>query len=124
PERQTHPYLHSIYADANNRLVYACDLGTDNIWLFKFDAASGTLTLVERKAGRVPPGSGPRHLAFHPNGRFAYVHGEMGLNVTAFARDPVTGELTALQTLPTLPEGASSNGVTTAEIFCHPSGKW
>jgi 6-phosphogluconolactonase len=124
PERQKHPYLHSIYAADGNRLVYACDLGTDNIWLFKFDAQNGTLTFGDGKAGKVPAGSGPRHLALHPGGRFAYVNGEMGLNVTAFARDPVTGALTALQTLPTLPEGAPSNGVTTAEIFCHPSGKW
>ncbi len=124
PERQQHPYLHSIYPDEQNRLVYACDLGTDNIWLFHLDAANGTLTLEAGKAGKVPAGSGPRHLAMHPNGRFAYVNGEMGLNVTAFARDPATGELTALQTLPTLPTGAPSNGVTTAEIICHPSGRW
>jgi 6-phosphogluconolactonase len=52
PERQKHPYLHSIYAADGNRLVYACDLGTDNIWLFKFDAQNGTLTFGDGKPGR------------------------------------------------------------------------
>jgi 6-phosphogluconolactonase len=123
-ERQTHPYIHSMYAAPGNRFVYACDLGTDNVWVFDLDARSGTLTLAQPPAGKVPPGSGPRHLALHPNGRFAYVNGEMGMNVTAFARNPDTGALTAIQTLPTLPAGVDTNGLTTAEIFCHPSGKW
>jgi 6-phosphogluconolactonase len=124
PQRQSKPYLHSIYANPGNRFVYACDLGTDNIWLFDFDAGSGALTLAPQPAGKVPPGSGSRHLALSPDGRFAYVNGEMGLNVTAFARNAGNAALTALQTIPVLPEGAATNGVSTAEIFCHPSGKW
>jgi len=124
PQRQTHPYIHSIYVDAANRFVYACDLGTDHVWLFDFDAQAGKLTLAKEGSGKMPPGSGPRHLAISPGGRFAYANGEMGLNVTVFARDPGSGALTVLQTVPTLPEGGATNGVTTAEIFCHPSGKW
>ena len=72
----------------------------------------------------MPPGSGARHLAISPDGRFAYANGEMGLNVTAFARDPGNGALTALQTVSTLPDGAATNDMTAAEIFCHPSDKW
>ncbi|HTY86550.1 MAG TPA: lactonase family protein [Candidatus Acidoferrum sp.] len=124
PQRQNHPYIHSLYSAPGNRFVYACDLGTDNVWVFDFDAASGLLTPTNPPSGKVPPGSGPRHLALSPNGRFVYVNGEMGLNVTAFARNPETGALTAIQTLPTLPASVDTNGITTAEIFCHPSGRW
>lgn len=124
PQRQTHPYIHSIYVDAANRFAYACDLGTDHVWLFDFEAQTGNLKLVEAGSGKMPPGSGTRHLAISPDGRFAYANGEMGLNVTAFACDPGNGALTALQTVSTLPDGAATNEVTAAEIFCHPSGKW
>ena len=124
PKRQDHPYLHSTYVDASNRHLYACDLGTDNIWIFDFDAASGKLTPANPPSAKVSPGSGPRHLAFSQNQSFAYVNGEMGMNVTAFLRNPKTGALTAKQTVSSLPPAADTNGMTTAEIFCNPSGKW
>jgi 6-phosphogluconolactonase len=124
PQRQSKPYAHSTYTDAGNRHLYACDLGTDSVWLFDWNAATGTLKPANPPAAKVPPGSGPRHLAFTPDQAFAYVNGEMGMNVTAFARDPQTGALTARQTLSTLPPDVDANGLTTAEIFCHPSGKY
>ena len=124
PQRQKQPHLHSIYTGPGNRRAYACDLGTDAIWIFNLNPADGSLSPANPPAAKVPPGSGPRHLAWHPNGRFAYVNGEMGLNVTVFELDPETGSLAAIQTVPTLPAGAATNGVTSAEIFCHPSGKW
>jgi len=123
-ERQTHPYLHSMYAAPGNRFVYACDLGTDNIWVFELGARNSTLTPAQPASAKVPPGSGPRHLAIHPNGRFVFVNGEMAMNVTVFARNADTGALTPMETLSTLPAGADTNGMTTAEILCHPTGKW
>jgi 6-phosphogluconolactonase len=122
--RQEKPHAHSIYTDSTNQFVYACDLGTDNVWSFRFDAAKGALTPASPASAKVPQGGGPRHLAIHPNGKFAYVNNEMGLSVTAFSRDTASGALTAMQTLPTLPEGTPKKGVSTAEIFCHPTGKW
>ncbi|MGB8167415.1 MAG: lactonase family protein [Chthoniobacteraceae bacterium] len=122
--RQEKPHGHSIYTDSTNKFVYSCDLGTDNVWIFKFDAEKGTLTPANPPSGKVPPGAGPRHFALHSNGKFAYANNEMGLSVTAFSRDPVTGALTAVQTLSTLPEGAERKGVSTAEILIHPSAKW
>jgi 6-phosphogluconolactonase len=126
--RQTQAHPHAMYIDPENRHVYACDLGTDKIWIFDIDAASGALTPATLSSGspcaEVPPGSGPRHLAFSPNGRFVYVNGEMGLNVTVFKRQPANGELTPIQTVSTMPPGADPAGATTAEIFCHPTGKW
>jgi 6-phosphogluconolactonase len=123
-KRQDKPHAHSIYTDPANGFVYACDLGTDKVWIYKLDPDKGTLTPNAPPAGTVPPGAGPRHLAFHPNGKFAYVNNEMGMSVTAFSRDAASGALSALHTLPTLPDGASATGASTAEIFCHPTGKW
>jgi 6-phosphogluconolactonase len=122
--RQEKPHLHSTYLDAGNRQFYACDLGTDSIWRFLLDPASGALTPAEPASAKIPPGSGPRHLAFSPDGRFAYVNGEMALNVTAFTHDAKTGALTAIQTVPILPSEVSIRGMGSAEIFCHPNGKW
>ena len=123
-ERQNHPYLHSSYVDVANRHLFACDLGSDNVWIFNLDAGSGKLTPANPPAAKVPPGSGPRHLAFSPDERFASVNGEMGMNVTVFAHDAATATLTAIQTVSTLPPEVNPTGMTTAEIFYHPSGKW
>jgi 6-phosphogluconolactonase len=121
--RQKSPHAHSIYALGN--FVYACDLGTDDVFVYKFDAAKGTLTPNDPPSAKVPPGGGPRHLAFSPDGKFAFVCNEMTSAVTAFARDEQKGTLTPIHTLSTLPEGyegAAKN--STAEIFCHPNGKF
>lgn len=122
--RQEKPHLHSTYLDAGNRHFYACDLGTDSIWQFILNPATGTLAPAEPSSAKVSPGSGPRHLAFSPDGRFAYVNGEMGMNVTAFAHDAKTGALAAIQTVPVMPPDVSTDGMGSAEIFCHPNGQW
>lgn len=124
PKRQTKSYGHAIYTDPTNKFVYGCDLGSDQVWIFSLDAAKGTLAPANPPSAKVPPGGGPRHLAIHPNGRFAYANNEMGLSVTAFTRDATNGALTAVETVSTLPPGTPTEGFSTAEIFCHPSGKW
>ena len=121
PGRQTKPYAHSVSIDPENKYVYSCDLGSDSIWIFRFHSGSGTLVPVLPPAAKVPPGSGPRHIAFH--GKFVYVVNEMGVSVTVFTR-AAAGALTALETVSALPPGTSTQGVTAAEICCHPSGKW
>ncbi len=118
------PRGHSIYTDAANKFVYACDAGTDNVWIFKFDAATGSLTPTEPPSGKVPPGAAPRHLALHPNGKFAYTCNESSMSSTVFARDQVTGALKEIETVSSLPPETDHKGMSTAEIFCHPSGKW
>ena len=123
PLRQNEPHAHSIYT--NGAFAYACDLGTDDVFIYQFDAAKGTLTPHNPPSAKVPPGSGPRHLAFHPKGGFAYVCNEMASTVTTFAHDAAKGTLAPLQTLSTLPAGAPDAGEnSTAEIFCHPNGKF
>lgn len=121
--RQEKPHAHAIYGDESGRFVYACDLGTDQVKIYAFEATTGALTPAKMPAARVVPGAGPRHLALHPRG-FAYVNSEMGLSVTVFRRDLSSGALKILQNLPTLPQGAPTPGVSTAEIALHPSGDW
>ena len=124
PSRQKAPFAHFITTDSTGQFVYSCDLGTDHVWGYHFDGATGKFAGPAGAQGRVPPGGGPRHLAFGPGEEFAYVNSEMGRAVTVFRRDKSTGSLTAVQTLPVVPGAGPAKGITTAEIFCHPSGKW
>jgi 6-phosphogluconolactonase len=121
--RQEGPHAHSINLDAANKFAFAADLGLDKVLIYKFDAAKGTLTPNDPAAGEVPPGGGPRHFAFHPNGKYAYVCDEMTSAVTAFAYDAEKGALKTLDTVSTLPERAKIKGNSTAEVLVHPNGK-
>ena len=76
-----------------------------------------------RSSPKLDPGAGPRHFAFHPNGKFAYVINEMGSSVSAFAFDGTAGVLRPLQTISTLPKGFAEPN-DDAEIEVHPSGKF
>jgi 6-phosphogluconolactonase len=123
PERQGGPHAHSINVDAANRFAFAADLGLDKILVYRFDPEKGTLTPNDPPFAAVAPASGPRHFAFHPDGRHAYVINEIKCTVTAFTYDPARGELKDFQTLSTLP-GALEPSYSTAEVQVHPSGKF
>ncbi len=122
PGRQKQPHAHAIYADAASKYVYSCDLGTDRIDGYKFDATKGTITLDETASAKVPPGSGPRHLALHPQQDTVYVINELLSSISGFRRDPSTGALSLIETVPTLPAGFTGQN-STAEIFVHPNGR-
>jgi len=125
PKRQTKPYAHSINMDTANTFAYAADLGADRIFIYRLDPKASTLTPATPAFAAVTPGSGPRHLSFHPNGRYAYVINELALTVTVFARDAKTGALTEVQSISTLPAGqAADPSFSTAEVVVHPSGKF
>jgi 6-phosphogluconolactonase len=125
PDRQKGPHAHSINLDRDGRRAFVADLGTDKVMIYRYDAAKGTLTANEPPFAAVQAGAGPRHFAFHPSGRFAYVINELQLTITAFSYDQATGGLTAQQTITTLPPGqASSAGYSTAEVQVHPSGRF
>jgi 6-phosphogluconolactonase len=121
--RQKQPHAHSIKPDPTGRFVMAADLGLDKLLVYRFDVAGGKLDPHDPPAGVLAPGSGPRHFAFHPGGKFAYVINEMKSTVTTFAYDAGRGALTEVQTVPTLPDGFAGNN-STAEIVVHPSGKF
>ena len=122
-QRQQGPHAHSINLDAANRFAFAADLGLDKILVYRFDAAQGTLAANDPPSAAVAPGAGPRHFAFHPSGKFAYVINEMHSTVTAFAYDRDAGKLQSLQTITTLPADFRGNS-TTAEVQVHPSGRF
>ncbi len=123
-QRQESPHAHSINLDAANRFAFAADLGLDKVLIYKFDPQAGTLAANSPPAAEVESGSGPRHFAFHPSGKYAYVINEMTLTVTAFQYDADQGKLTAIQTLSTVPADANRQGASTAEVQVHPSGKF
>jgi 6-phosphogluconolactonase len=123
PDRQKEPHAHSINLDAANRFAFVADLGLDKVFVYRFDKASGTLTPNDPPAAAVAPGAGPRHFAFHPTGRYAYVINELDSTVTAFDYDAKRGALKPVQTVTTLPEGFKGKSWT-AEVVVHPSGKF
>lgn len=121
-QRQAAPHAHSINLDFANRFAFVADLGLDKVLIYRFDGTKGLLTANDPPAGIVPPGSGPRHFALHPTGKYAFVNNEMTSTVTSFAYDAARGSLTEIQTLSTLP--APTPGNSTAETVVHPSGKF
>jgi len=121
-QRQEGPHAHSINLDAPNQFAFAADLGLDKVLIYKFDPGAGTLVPNTPPAGVLAPGSGPRHLAFHPAASFVYVNNELSSTVTAFRYDPAAGSLSELQTVTTLPADFQGEN-STAEIVVHPTGK-
>jgi 6-phosphogluconolactonase len=98
-------------------------MGLDQVLIYRFDSAKGTLTANDPPAGIVAAGSGPRHFAMQPAGKFAYVINEMANTVTAFAFDSTRGSLQEIQTITTLPADYKGTSYT-AEVVMHPSGKF
>lgn len=121
--RQEHPHAHSIDVAADGRFAFCCDLGLDAVLIYALDAQRATL--VPHGRARLAAGSGPRHFALHPSNRFAWCVNELSLTVTGFAYDTAAGMLRELQTIATLPDEVTKrSGFTTAEIACHPSGRF
>jgi 6-phosphogluconolactonase len=121
--RQEGPHGHCIVFDPTQKFAVACDLGLDKVLVYKVDTSKATLTANDPAFAAIAPGSGPRHIAFHPNGKFAYVINEMSCTMTALAWDRKGGALTEVQTISTLPEPVKK-GYSTAEVYVHPSGKF
>ena len=123
PRRQQGPHAHSINLDKSGRYAVAADLGLDKLLIYRFDPQQGTLTPHDPPHAAVAPGAGPRHFAFHPGGKFAYVINELQNTVTAFAWDEETGALSERQTITTLPQDFNGQSYT-AEVQVHPSGRF
>jgi 6-phosphogluconolactonase len=122
-ERQEAPHAHWIATSPDNHFALVADLGLDDVLVYKFDDVQGKLTPNSPPFAQVKAGSGPRHLAFAPNGKFAYLITEMASTVVAFSYNAEKGTLTTLQTLPNFPK--DYNGLKeAAEITVHPNGKF
>lgn len=113
---------HSIHVDKANRFALCCDLGLDKVIIYAFDADKGTLT--PHGAFDTPKGAGPRHFAWHPDGKIAYINGESDLTLIVCDYDSEKGVLTQRQVLSTLPEDVIRKRGSTAETVVHPSGKF
>jgi 6-phosphogluconolactonase len=123
PQRQQGPHAHSITPDPTGRFALVCDLGLDRVLVYRLDTARGTLTPHERPWTQSRAGAGPRHLDFHPNGRWVYVINELDSTLDAFTFDQDTGALERLQSVSTLPEGFHGSN-TTADVHVAPSGRF
>lgn len=119
-KRQSSPHAHCIVLDPSNKFACVADLGLDQILVY--ENASGRLSLNETNF-KVKPGSGPRHLAFHPDGKHAFVILEMNSTLSSLGWDAAEGKFEHLSTLSTLPEGHSGSN-STAEVLVHPNGKF
>jgi 6-phosphogluconolactonase len=122
-DRQEASHAHSINLDKANRFAVAADLGTDDLNVHRYDPETGMLGKNDPSGAKVELGSGPRHFAFHPDGKHAYVINELNCTVTAFDYDGDKGVLNEIQTLSTLP-AKFKPGYSTAEVQVHPSGKY
>ncbi|HXA67641.1 MAG TPA: beta-propeller fold lactonase family protein [Bryobacteraceae bacterium] len=122
-ERQSGPHAHVVALSPDNRFVLVADLGLDRVFSYRVDSSNGGLAANDPAFVMLAPGSGPRHLAFRPDGKFVYSINEMLSTVTAFRYDASRARLKELQTLSTLPNGWSGSS-TTAEIVVHPNSRF
>jgi 6-phosphogluconolactonase len=116
-------HAHMIQADPSGRFVIHTDLGLDKIFVWKFDATKGTLAANDPVAVTLPPGAGPRHFHFHPNGKWLYSVQEEASTVVLFDYGGEAGTLTARQTLSTLPAGFAGSNFC-SEILVSADGKF
>lgn len=123
PSRQESAHPHSINVDPSGRFAIVADLGQDKVFVYRLDAAAGTLSPNDPPFVRVAPGSGPRHFAFHPDGRHAFVINEMAGSITAFDWDGEKGILTPYDTVPILRSDYKGLN-TSAEVVVSRSGKF
>ena len=123
PDRQAGPHAHCVTLDPANHFAFVCDLGLDKVLVYRFDAQKGKLTPATPAFVAQKPGAGPRHMAFRPDGRFAYLLNELSSTIAVFAYDAATGGLKELQTVSSLPESFDGPNIA-AEVAVHPSGKF
>lgn len=116
------PHIHMVIPDPHNRFVLATDLGQDRIYVYHFDQTTGRLS-EKATCENLPAGDGPRHLAFHPKGRWLYSIQEESSTVTIFDYDPQAGLLRAKQTVSALPPGFAGTSYA-SEIVIGPDGRF
>jgi 6-phosphogluconolactonase len=116
-------HAHMVQADPAGRFVLHVDLGLDRIFVWKLDERSGVLTPNDPPSVSLPPGDGPRHFAFHPNGRWCYSLQEEGSNIVLFDYDAAKGRLASRQTISSLPPGFAGSNFC-SEILVSADGRF
>jgi 6-phosphogluconolactonase len=122
-ERQDMAHAHEMLLSPDNRFVIVPDLGSDKLWVYSIDPSSAKLTPAAKPFTSVPAGYGPRHIMFHPNGKWAYSLSELSGMVTGFTYDTPTGALTPFQSISALAPGFKEHNQS-AEIQIHPNGRF
>ena len=121
-QRQEKAHVHESVFSPDNSYLFTPDLGTDKVMIYKFNPSlKKPLSPARTAFVTTPPGSGPRHITFAPNNKFAYLIHEMGGTVTAYSYN--NGELKEIQELPTHPKGYKGD-IGSAEVFLSPDGKF
>jgi 6-phosphogluconolactonase len=123
PIRQRGPHAHSVTLDEANRFAFVPDLGLDKLVVYRFDPERGRLEPNEVPWVTMKPGAGPRHMAFHPGGKFAYLINELDSTMAALSYEGGRGTFKLLQIVPTLPEGFHG-GSTCGDVQVSPSGEF
>lgn len=123
PHRQEGPHAHSITLDPQNRYALAADLGLDQILIYQLDPIQGKLIPHDPPGVAVKGGAGPRHLAFHPDGRYVYLINELDNTLIAFTYEENRGVLREIQTVSTLPEDFQGTSYC-ADVHVAPSGQF
>ncbi|MDB6057410.1 MAG: pgl 2 [Verrucomicrobiales bacterium] len=122
-ERQGGPHAHCIICAPKSVWALGCDLGLDKVMVFKVNPSDATVMCNKTAPVSVKPGAGPRHIALHPNNKFAYVINELDSTMTAFSWDATGGTLKELQNVSTLPKSFEGKNFP-AEVAVHPNGKF
>ncbi len=117
------PHAHMIHPDPQNRFVLQTDLGQDRIYVYALDHSTGQLTPATTPYVTLPAGDGPRHFAFHPNGRWMYSIQEEASTIVFFHYDPATGSLVSRQTVSALPPGFAGTNFC-SEILLSSTGRF
>ncbi len=122
--RQDKPHAHWAGFSPDNRFAFVPDLGLDKVMIYKLDPALAQIT--PSGFAKVPAGGGPRHMKFHPNGKWVYVLNELSLSVTVFDYNAETGVMTPKQTIPTVSKMLLAKELfkSASEIRVHPSGRF
>ncbi len=121
--RQERPHAHGLALAPNERFALVTDLGADRVFVHRFDPAAGTLEPNTPPSAAAEPGSGPRHVVFHPSGNHVYAINELLSTVTVFRYEAASGILEPAQTITTLPIGFEGRN-STAEIAVSPDGRF
>jgi 6-phosphogluconolactonase len=121
PFRQQGPHAHAVTLDETGRFAFVPDLGLDKVMTYRFDPKRGMLEPNDIPWVKMKPGAGPRHVAFHPNGKFAFLINELDSTLASLAYDGRRGAFKVLQIVPTLPEGYEGES-TCADVQVSPGG--
>jgi len=118
------PRGHSGFFDATGTLAFVCDLGLDEVKIYKLDRETGKITPNDPAGVKMPKGTGPRHIHIAPDNTVAFVCGELAMTINVIAMDVKANKFELKQTLSTTPEGKPTKGGSTAEVRIHPNGKF